>query len=242
MNETTRGIGDNQPPDPLDDLKARAEALIATTNKWLAERPEIADDDMAGRCTDFVEQIGKEWKAIDAERASQKKPYDQAAAAVQEKFRPLLQALTAAKKLLNELLAPWLAKETKRLMAEAAAKAEAARLAEEEAARAATEAAKATTVEARLDAEAKAKAADDLAREAQRAAAAKPQAKGDYGARAHGFRTTTKGRIVDLAACFAHYRGNADLIATMYRIVNADLRRGVTAIPGVETFEERTVA
>ena len=88
MNDQARGLGDNRPPDAFDDLKARAEALIATTNKWLAERPEIADGDMAGRCTDFVEQIGKEWKAIDAERASQKKPYDQAAAAVQSRCRP----------------------------------------------------------------------------------------------------------------------------------------------------------
>jgi septal ring factor EnvC (AmiA/AmiB activator) len=229
-------------PDLYDDLKARTDSLIENANRWLKERPEITDADLAGRCSDFLDQITKHWKEVDTERDRQKRPHTTEAERVQARFRPLLDALDTAKKLLKTKLGAWLDREARRIEEERRKAAAEAEKKAKEAAEAAAAAENAATVQATLAADQAAKAAEQAKAEAAYLATATPQAKGDFGARARSLRTTLAGRIVDVDRCLAYYRENKTLVDTLYKIVNADIRAGNHTIPGVEIHEVKSVA
>ena len=236
-------IGDNLPPPTVDDdLAARNAALVANANRWLTERPAITDDDLAGRCSDFLEQINAQIKAVDTARAAAKKPYDDGAKAVQLLYRPLLDVLDAAKNLLKTRLQAWLNKKAKALVEERAKAAAEAAARQKEADEAAAKAAAGTNVEAQVEAQRLAAEAEKAKAEAAYLDQARPQAKGDFGARAASLRVTLKGRILDIDLCFQHYREHRDVVDALYKAVNADIRRGARSIPGVEIYPEQSVA
>ena len=240
----TLTIGHNLPPEPILDpaLADRNAALILNANRWLTERPEITDDDTAGRCSDFLEQVNAQIKAVDNARAAAKKPYDDGAKAVQLLYRPLLDVLDAAKNLLKARLQAWLNKKAKALVEERAKAAAEAAAKQKEADEAAEKAAAGTNVEVQVEALRLAAEAEKAKAEAAYLDQARPQAKGDFGARAASLRTTFKGRIVDIDATFKHYREHRDVVDALYKAVNADIRRGARSIPGVELYPEETVA
>lgn len=223
-------------------MAERNALLVANANRWLTERAEITDEDTAGRCSDFLEQINAQIKVVDAARASAKKPYDDGARAVQTLYRPLIGVLDAAKNLLKARLQAWLNKKAKALVEERAKAAAEAAARQKEADEAMEKAAAGTSVEAQVEAQRAAEVAEKAKAEAAYLDQARPRAKGDFGARAASLRTTYKGRIVDIDATFKHYREHRDVVYALYTAVNADIRRGARSIPGVELYEEQSVA
>ena len=110
-------MGANHPPAE-DAFALRVEKLVAATNAWATHVPKITDLDTSKKCRDFIAQVTEEWDALEAERKTQKKPHDDAAAAVQARFSPLLRRLQVAKDLLKGKLGTWLDFEDARLKRE----------------------------------------------------------------------------------------------------------------------------
>src|SRR5205809_4100339 len=116
MNDMPRGIGDNQPPpDPI----GRAGALIANANRWIAERPEIIDAEMAGIAQDFVVQLRENREALDAALKAEREPLDKAIGVIRLKYRDPLELIGIAYTRMQQKLKPWLDREQARLDAEA---------------------------------------------------------------------------------------------------------------------------
>lgn len=186
----TRGIGDNM--GPLE----RADELVATANRWIAERPAITDTEMAGIAQDFVAQLRKNRDELETASKAERAPHDQAVAAIRARYRTPLELIAIAMTRMGDRLAPWLRREQDRLAAEAAERRRAAlaAAAEAEAARKAAE--RSGTVESELAMRDAAKAADELA-----AAAARPVArarvKGDLSARAMTMKVTHFAIVID---------------------------------------------
>lgn len=224
-------IGGNSPPaylqvfEEIDDLYQTA--------KDFADGEPIADEAMHDTISKIRDQIHEAGKRADELRVEEKKPHDDAAKAVQDKYKPVLLKVTQAKAALGDLLAAW----RKRVADE---KAEAARLAREEADRkaaAAQEAMRASSgnLEAREKAEEllqEAKARDRHARRTDKAATT-----------GLGLRTAWKAELVDEAAALDHYyplyrEAFLDLVRGY---AAADARGGLRAIPGFRVYEERVV-
>lgn len=194
----TPGIGHNQPPpDPFEASRSRVDALIATANRWLLERPEITDEEMAAKADDFMNQLTAEAKAVDEARKAQHKPHDDAKKAIQLKWCPLIDMLGTAKELFRPRITAWLRakqaraeEERKRQEAEALAKLQAA----EDAKRAAQEQG---TVEATIQARQAAEAAEVAVAETARPVRA--QVKGNYATKARSLRKVWKYRVTDAA-------------------------------------------
>ena len=243
------GIGGNQPPEPLDPhaaITARVQERIDAANIWLGQVAEIADLTTAQACDDFIGQLRREWSRTDEERKTEKKPHDLAAAAVQSFFNPLLAKLELAESKLRPLKQGWLNRveaeqkaEAERKQREADALAAKAREAEE-AVRAGTGDVIGNIVESsQLILQ-----ADTAQREADKAAAAKPQVQGEFSSRASGFRTVWSATITDKLKALRYYRDDPRLVALLQQLADADARRfkdtGRT-VPGVSFKSTRTV-
>lgn len=232
---TTPTLGHNNPPaylqvfEEIDDLYQTA--------KDFADGEPIADEAMHDTISKIRDQIHELGKRADELRVEEKKPHDDAAKAVQDKYNPYIQPkkgkVDLAKAALGDLLAAW----RKRV---ADKKAEAARLAREEADRkaaAAQEAMRASSgnLEVREKAEEllqEAKAHERHARRTDKAAAT-----------GLGLRTTWKAELVDEAAALDHYyplyrEAFLDLVRGY---AAADARGGARKIPGFVVREERVV-
>jgi hypothetical protein len=224
MNGTPT-IGHNR-PDAIDALADRTGALIATANAWLDQCDEIANEDQAAQCKDFMQQLGDEAKVVEAERKAQKAPHIAAGRLVDAAYSPLKIMLDKARDLLEPKVRAWLKKEQDRLDAIARAdeaEAMAKTQAEQEAQRRAAEA---NTVEAAVEAEGATKAAADAALIADRAAKARAGTKGQFGGRAMTIRKTRKIIVEDVMAVAAQFQDSEDLHDLLARLATAAIKEG----------------
>jgi hypothetical protein len=105
MNQIAR-IGDNNPPSELEHLPGilseryqqqlqHAAALVTDSQDVPAN---IADEETAGLVADYVKQVTDSFKAIEALRVAEKAPHLAAERAVDGYFKPVTDALAAAKR------------------------------------------------------------------------------------------------------------------------------------------------
>lgn len=235
MNDFT-----NAPVTPAPE--ERVNNLVEAANVWAKALSEIKDAETAGKCEDFLTQLRAEWGAVEAQRKTDKKPHDDAAKAVQERYTPLLALLETAALMMKGLKETWLQHEKKRI-------AEAAKAAAEEAERTAKAAADAaaaagTTVQSVVAVEATAKAAEKAAKTAARMAAARPMVKGELSQRSSGLVVRWSAEITDYGEALAHYMDNARIRECVQALADADVKaqKEKSDIPGVKAISKEVVA
>jgi hypothetical protein len=232
---TTPTIGHNNPPaylrvfEEIDDL--------FQTAKDFADGEPIADEAMHDTISAIRDRIHDAGKRADELRVEEKRPFDDAAKAVQDKYNPYIQPkkgkVDLAKAALGDLLAAWRRRVLAEKQAEAARKAaEAAKLAAEAAA-----AIRATSgnLEARVEAEellAHAKAVEKDAKRADR-----------HATTGTGLRAVWRAELVDEAAALDHYYPlYREAFLDMVRgFAASDAVAGVRVIPGFRVYDERVV-
>ncbi len=222
---TTPTIGHNRSPfeliaEEIDDLYGEA--------KNFADGEAIADQQTADAVTVLFEGLHAAGSKAEEQRKIEKKPHDDAAKAVQEKFRPLSDKVTRGKSALGELLASW----RKKLADEAAAKA-AALKAEADAKLAAAQAAIRETsgnLLAREEAEAELKDAKKLAAFAKRVDNAPT-----------GLVTRWNVSTKDAAAAldWAYNRDAVRFNELALEMAREAVRLGARALPGFTITEEK---
>lgn len=227
--------GHNNPPEQsiLDQIAD----LYDEAKNWADGEP-ITSQEMADAITLLREQIHEAGKKADAERIAEKKPHDDAAAAVQAKFNPFIQPkkgkVDLAKAALDDLLTPWRKKKADEAAAEArriAEEAEAARAAAQEAMRASS-----GNLAAREEAEAVLAEAKKLEKTAKRADKAATTGT--------GLRTYWVVEMVDQEAAldWAYNRAPGDFITAAQALAEAVVRQGVRQVPGFVVREEKRAA
>lgn len=234
----------NQPPEPIF---LEAEERVAAANRWLTERPEITDDDMADKAGGFLKQCAATWTKLDGERKAEKRAYE---IALYAKYEKPLDLLARAKAAIDIKIKAWLKVKADKL-------AEEKRQQEAEAERIRQEAEAATR---RAEAEAKKKggnvleaqaAADAATQRAEEAAlvAARPveraQVKGTHTGRAMSLRTYWDARIVDEQKALRSYAKHPDIraaaLAAIVKVAKAEAVREkdpAKAKDGIEFFSE----
>jgi hypothetical protein len=201
---------------------------------------KLVSDTAAGGCVETDEQdaalegllddVRKARKDADAERAAEKKPHDDAAKAVQAKWKPLLDRCDIAADEIKRLLTPY-------RTAKQRAKDEAARKARAEAEakqRAAQEALRQSDdLQAKYEAEATLKQATKLAAAANR-----------IDREATGLRTVYRTEITDMTALsrWAWINRRDEYEAFLTQLAEREGRRGPVAIPGIIVHTERKAA
>jgi len=247
--DTPPPMGHNGPPDPAAE---RAAEIIAAANRWATERPELTDQDMADKCSAFLDQITAATKSVEAAKKTEKQPHMDAARAVDEKWKPWAEKLAVADRLLRPKLTAWLAK--LRMQQD-----EAARLAREEARRKADEAARAAAeaekvqaggdvIGATVKADEAARAAAEAEKVAAKAATAPVNIKSSLGARTKSLRTNWRADVTDLPKAVWHYRHHPKMAALVQELANADARAmareqgGKSTIPGVAFVAKQVAA
>lgn len=238
-------IGHNIPPGgvELSALRDRTAELIETTNRWINERPELLNEDMAAKARDFYGQLDKQIKAVDKERSEQKRPHLDANLEIDARFNPLKRLLETAKELFKNPIEAWGEKlETQRL-ADLRAAEEDARKAQETAQKATDEAARGggDVVGKFVAADEAVKKADEAAKEAEQIAKSKISIKGNYSDRAMGFRATWKARVKNIDVAFQSYRDHPEVAALLTRLASADARGGRRRINGFEIYSNKSM-
>lgn len=234
-------IGGNNPPEPTPFDQAEAEILMLFDQaKGFLDGEPIANQAQADDVGRLDAMIMKARKVADTQRAEEKKPYDDAAKAVQEKWKPLLTRCDLARDACKQALTPYLRKldEEKRAREEEARReAERVRREAEEAMRSAHR----YDLEAREAAEAKLREADEAEKAARRAEKDKAHVAG--GSRAKGLRTVYRAEITGTSE-FARYlwaNHPADMRDFLDKMAAILVSRGLRAIPGVTVHEEKVV-
>ena len=224
----------NMPPDvafstAIDDLYGEA-------GNWLDGTPlaNQAQADAVGQIMAGLRTIRKD---ADAARKVEKKPHDDAAKAVQDKWLPILTKADRAIEAAQRPLTDWLARqEAERLAREAEARAEADRLAREAAAMARTTLADAEAHDAALDAaKAAEKAVGRIARDKSHVAG---------NGRAVALRTYQETSLIEAHLALAWLRTNRpdalrDAVLALVKSEPLDIRR---TIPGVTITEQKRAA
>jgi hypothetical protein len=233
-------IGHNNPPaDPFDGFATHIADLLDEAQQHL-DGGGVQSEEQAQGIAVLLDMLRTAKRDADAARAAEKKPHDDAAKAVQAKWKPIIDRADLAAGVCKKALAPWLEVQE----AEKRAAAEAAKLEAEEkaaAARAALQAAAPTDLAAREEAEALVKEAARAERVANRADKDRAQAKG--GSRAVGLRSVRVPELTDPVAALKHYReAQPDLLkAWLVDQAERDVRAGARTIPGF-TISETKVA
>lgn len=112
--ENPRAVkGSNRSPFEL--LKDREEELLAGAAKWVTDHPfnvNLRDmdavQDEINKLSDFKNQLTAFWKEADGERKIEKKPHDDAAQAVQDKYNPLLDGIKKRGTAVADRLTQWM--------------------------------------------------------------------------------------------------------------------------------------
>lgn len=233
-------IGANNPPvDPFDGFSVHITDLLDEAKNHL-DGGGVENAGQADAVSALLDMLRKASKDADAARAAEKKPHDDAAKAVQAKWKPLLDRAELAMTTCKSALAPWLRKleDEKRALAEAARKEAEARVA---AAAEAIRQANASDLAAREQAEALVQEAARAEQAAHRAEGDKAHAKG--AARATGLRSYFTPVLIDPKAALQHYvTTNPQAIKDyLLTLAKADVQAGKRQIAGFTITEERRV-
>lgn len=228
----------NPPPDPFTDSERAISDLYAEASNWL-DGEAIANQSQADQLAKLLEMIRDARKEADALRVEEKRPHDEAAKAVQAKWKPLLDRCDTATTTAKKALTPWLAK------------IEAEKRAEEDRKRAEAEAAQKAAREAAQKARqahdlAAAEEANRLADEAMKAdriakAAAKQTGTAKGGRRAVSLRTTYHAEVTDYADLIWHiWEADTEAMKDFaLEYAQRHVREYRTAIPGVNVIEKK---
>lgn len=222
-------IGHNAPP-PFEAWSLHIEDLFKLVSDTTAGGT-VQNDEQEAALDALLDDFRKARKAADTERAAEKKPHDDAAKAVQVRWKPLLDKCDMAAEEIKRLLTPY-------RTAKQRAKDEAARKAREEAEAKRLEAEAALRqsddLEARFEAEETLKQAQKLAAVANR-----------IDRTATGLRTHWEAEITDRKAALLHYlKEQPEAFASLIQeLADRDARNEATRrdIPGV-IFHERKKA
>ena len=235
------GIGHNS-GEAADTFKDRVNEFGKAAVEW--GKAEINDDATAEQLNDFITGARKLRKEIDEARVALKKPHDDAAAAVQAAFKPLMDAVDKAGKAGKALLTSYAQRKEAELRRQQeeemrrAAEAEAA--AQAKAAEATAEGDFVAAAEAETKVEEAAKELDQVQKPV------KAQVKSASGAgRTQSMRTYRTAKMTNPTQAVAYYRTHPQVTDLVQQLANADLRRAKgepVTIPGFEIIEERRVA
>ncbi len=238
-------IGDNKPPvfsqEKLDEIKGRADAFMQVSNTWL--EVDIETDHLAEQLNDQIAGLRKLHKEVDTLRKGEKKPYDDAAAAIQAAFNPLLKRLEAAGKALKPKVEKYLSEKQRKLDEQKRLEREEAERKAREAEEAAAKAAQSNDIDAQVEAE-----------EAQKAAAAAQKAankdaRANIGSASGGGRTMSLrnrkvAQIKNPASLFLHYQNRPEVMDVLQRLANAEANAAgfEGKIPGCEIVTQKGAA
>jgi hypothetical protein len=223
-------IGHNQPP-PVDAMGLHVEDLFQLVSDTLAGVDAVKNDEQDAALDGLLDDFRKARKDADEYRAAEKRPHDEAAKAVQAKWKPLLDRCDMATAEIKAKLTPY-------RNAKIAAREEAIRIARETAEqnqKAAQDALRQSDdLDARFAAEEQLKQAKILTEAANRADRS-----------ATGLRTTWVAQITDRRAALNHYlREQPEMFERLIQdLADKDARSEATRrnIAGVSFIQERKV-
>ncbi len=223
---------------PFDEVSSEVEGVFLEATYWLDGKPveTQADANVIGQILDLAR---KAEKAVDEARKVEKKPHDDAAKAVQAKYKPLLDRVSLIASGCKAALRPF----EERREAERRAAAEAARReAEQKAAEAqvAIRSAALADLQARENAErllTEAKRADATAKRAENATSATK-----VGNRSVSLRTTYRAEVTDHVAYarFVWSERHGELIEFLDGLAQRQVNAGRHELPGVTIHTERS--
>lgn len=226
-------IGHNM-PDQFTLFAEHINELIEQANQFLDGNP-VATDGQAEDVSRLLNMLRKASNDADEARKAEKRPHDDAAKAVQAKWKPVLDNADLAVTTCKRALEPFLLRKQE----EQRAAAEAARLEAEQKAAAAREAAE-NVSQADLGALTTARDLTEAAMAAEKAARraenAKPQVRG--GERATGLRTSYNAQILDPIAFgkWAWEHRKEEYVAFLTSLAIRECRHG--PLPGVRITKE----
>jgi hypothetical protein len=208
-----RANSNNAPDDQsFEGLKDRIEDLARDAQALIDAGP-APDQSAADRASDLANRLAELQKQADAARAAEKRPFDEAALAVQAKWKPLLGAADIYRRIKAAVITPFLvAEDAKRRAAEAAQ-----RKAAEEAAKAGTPMPEPATMQ----------------RNAPKA--------GSNGRRSVALRTVKVVTISDREALLTFFADNDQVTELLQKLAEKATAAGVK-VPGVTVTEEMRAA
>jgi hypothetical protein len=223
-------IGHNQPP-PVDAMGLHVDDLFQLVSDTLAGVDAVKNDEQDAALDGLLDDFRKARKDADEYRAAEKRPHDEAAKAVQAKWKPLLDRCDMATAEIKAKLTPY-------RNAKIAAREEAIRIARETAEqkqKAAQDALRQSDdLEARFAAEEQLKQATILTAAANRADRS-----------ATGLRSIWVAKITDRRAALNHYlREQPEMFERLIQdLADKDARNEATRrnIAGVSFIQERKV-
>ena len=220
--------GHNQPPKDAS-FGLHIDDLFSLLSDTLAGG-EVTTDEQEAAIDAILDDFRKASKDADKERVAEKKPHDEAAKAVQAKWKPIVDKANRGVQACKDALTPF-------RTAKQQAKEEAARKAREEAE--AREAAAREAIQKSDDLEAK------FAAEQQFEAAKKLTAVANKIDRsATGLRTHWEAEITDRKAALLHYlnRSPERFEALIQRMADEDARGSRAPVPGIAFHERKKAA
>ena len=246
MPDDVKSIGHNSGGPDLDILRdqlaidyaddiARRDELLAGFDRFKAKYSKIEDDDVNGNAADFVAQLSRFSREIDAKRVAAKRPHDDAASAVHAFFKKgIIDTIDAAAASVKKVMTDYQVAKAEAARRKAREEAEAKRL---EAERLAAEARKPEEFD---QAEAALNAAQTAERRASAPTSALGRTRGDLGS-VSSLRSVWRYRVLDITKVPVHLlEVNADMVQAAMRTKGDDGKPA--PIEGIEFYEEKTVA
>lgn len=232
-------IGHNNPPlEPFDIVKNKIEAIQDEARNWL-DGSQIENKQQAEAVAKLLDLSRKTNKEIDEARIAEKKPHDEAAKAVQTKYKPLLDKADLIVDCCKKVTTKWLVKlENEQREIERLARIEAEKQAA--IAREAMLAASNGSLEAKEDAEFLLEQSKIAENDAQRAAKAKASL--STNGRAVSLRTSYEPVLSDFRQAMLHYMPirRAEFEALITQFAKDDVRKGAREIQGFAIIEHKT--
>lgn len=235
--------GGNNPPEPtpIEEARELVSLLDVEASAWFDGEP-IKNQKQADEVARLIDAARKAKQQFDKDRKAEKQPHDEAAKAVDAKWKPVIADAERILEIAKAAQTPWLIKldEEKRAAEEKARKeaeakaAEARRLAEEADGSLAAAKARDAAIEEAKRAEWK----------AQQAHNDKAGAKGAGMARTVSLRTTWRSLVEDRRAILNHIAKTdpESLTAFVEDWAAKAVRKGARELPGVNIYEERAAA
>lgn len=231
----TAGIGDNSGDLSLaEQIKDYAEIALG----WLRKAGGIKDKLSSDMAANYRAELLRLSKEADRQREAEKRPHDDAAKAVQAKWKPVIDEAASAANMIRDELTKWMRAEEARQEAERRAKWEA----EQKAVAAARAEADAQRAKQMRDDPIAALTSPPPEVPGMPAAPepVKVSAGGQRG-RAAGLRTVTRYVVTDHAAALAFFASSEDVRDLIQKLAERAAKAGVT-VPGVEKRTEKVAA